>query len=158
MIFWLSRSWYIVVLLKTRSRQGIARIHGHVRHKLGFIPSIFFSALQSYCSRLSVVFLSYESSSTLIRLDRRKKNGRDPHAELTIRCAQLPYLSILTPAGEEMAPVRLRELGYGYRSSLFHPSNFFSAIQLYLSRTRANRLINESNTPTDLVCHCSSKT
>ena len=37
-------------------------------------PSKFFSALQSYCSRLSVVLLSCDSRSTLIRLNRRKKN------------------------------------------------------------------------------------
>ena len=34
-------------------------------------PSKFFSALPSYCPRLSVVLLSYDSRSTLIRLDRR---------------------------------------------------------------------------------------
>ena len=39
-------------------------------------PSKFFSVLQSYCFRLSVVFLSYDSRSTLIRLDRRKEFGR----------------------------------------------------------------------------------
>ena len=35
-------------------------------------PSKFFSALQMYCSHLSGVLLSYDSRSTLIRLDRRK--------------------------------------------------------------------------------------
>ena len=39
-------------------------------------PSKFFSALQSYCSCLSVGLLSYDSRSTLIRPDRRKKFGR----------------------------------------------------------------------------------
>ena len=42
-------------------------------------PSKFFSALQSHCSRLSVILLSYDSRSTLVRLDRRKKNwSRNP--------------------------------------------------------------------------------
>ena len=36
-------------------------------------PSKFFLALQSFCCRLSVVLLSYDSRSTLIRLDRTKK-------------------------------------------------------------------------------------
>ena len=35
-------------------------------------PSKFFSALQSYCPRLSVVLLSSDIRSTLIRLDPRK--------------------------------------------------------------------------------------
>ena len=39
-------------------------------------PSKFFSALQSYCPCLSVILLSYDGRSTLIRLDRRKKFGR----------------------------------------------------------------------------------
>ena len=39
-------------------------------------PSKFFSALQSYCSRLSIVFLSCDSKLTLIQLDLRKKFGR----------------------------------------------------------------------------------
>ena len=37
-------------------------------------PFKFFSALQSFCCRLSVVLLSYHSRSTLIQRDRRKKN------------------------------------------------------------------------------------
>ena len=39
-------------------------------------PSKFFSALQSFCCRLSVVLLSCDSRSTLIRRDRTKKIGR----------------------------------------------------------------------------------
>ena len=39
-------------------------------------PSKFFSALQSYCSIISVVLLSYNSRSTLIWLDRKIKFGR----------------------------------------------------------------------------------
>ena len=39
-------------------------------------PSKFFLVLQSYCSRFSVVLLSYDSRSTPIRPDRRKKFGR----------------------------------------------------------------------------------
>ena len=39
-------------------------------------PSKFLSALQSYCPRLSVILLSYDSRSTPIRLDRRNKIGR----------------------------------------------------------------------------------
>ena len=39
-------------------------------------PSKFFLALQSFCSRLSVVLLSCDSRSTLIRRDRTKKFGR----------------------------------------------------------------------------------
>ena len=39
-------------------------------------PSKFLSSLQSYCPRLSVGLLSYDSSSTLIRLDRWKIFGR----------------------------------------------------------------------------------
>ena len=39
-------------------------------------PSKFFSPLESYCSRLSVGLLSYDSRLTLIRLDRRKKWSR----------------------------------------------------------------------------------
>ena len=39
-------------------------------------PSKFFSALQSYCFRLSVVLLSYDSRSTLIRRDGWEKFGR----------------------------------------------------------------------------------
>ena len=35
-------------------------------------PSKFFSATQLFCSRLSIGSLSYDSRSTLIRLDRRK--------------------------------------------------------------------------------------
>ena len=40
-------------------------------------PSKFFSALQSYCPRISVALLSYDSRSTILRLDRRNKFGRD---------------------------------------------------------------------------------
>ena len=40
-------------------------------------PSKFFSVLQSYCSCLSVVLLSYDSSSTHIRWDGWEKFGRD---------------------------------------------------------------------------------
>ena len=43
-----------------------------ITHKTAF-PVQFFSVLQSYCSRISVVFLSYDSRLTPIRLDRRKK-------------------------------------------------------------------------------------
>ena len=39
-------------------------------------PSKFFSSLQSYCPHLSVVLLSYDGRSTLIRLDRTKFFGR----------------------------------------------------------------------------------
>ena len=39
-------------------------------------PSKFFLVLQSYCFRFSVVLLSYDSRSTPIRPDRRKKFGR----------------------------------------------------------------------------------
>ena len=39
-------------------------------------PSKFFSPLQSYCPRLSVVLLSYDSRSTLIRRDGKEKFGR----------------------------------------------------------------------------------
>ena len=40
-------------------------------------PIKFLSAIQSYCSCLSVVLLSYDSRSTLLRLDRRKNmDGR----------------------------------------------------------------------------------
>ena len=42
----------------------------------------FFSALQSYCSRLLVGLLSYDGRSTLIWLDLRKKSGRDTQANL----------------------------------------------------------------------------
>ena len=40
------------------------------------LPSNFFSAIESYCSRLSVSLLTYDSRSALIRLDRRKQSGR----------------------------------------------------------------------------------
>ena len=46
------------------------------REKEGY-PSKFFLALQSFCCPLSVVLLSYDSKSTLIRLDCRKKIGRE---------------------------------------------------------------------------------
>ena len=36
------------------------------------IPFKFFSALQSYCPRFSVILLSYNSRSTLIRMDCKK--------------------------------------------------------------------------------------
>ena len=39
-------------------------------------PSKIFSAIQSFCSRLSIGLLSYDSRSTPIRLDHRKKFGR----------------------------------------------------------------------------------
>ena len=39
-------------------------------------PSKFFSGLQSFCCRLFVVLLSYDSRSTLIRRDCTKKIGR----------------------------------------------------------------------------------
>ena len=39
-------------------------------------PSKFFSAIQLYCSRLSVSLLSYDSRSTLFWLESRKKFGR----------------------------------------------------------------------------------
>ena len=39
-------------------------------------PVHFFSTAQSYCSRLSVGLLSYDSRLTLIRRDHRKKCGR----------------------------------------------------------------------------------
>ena len=42
------------------------------RQNIVDVPSKFFSTVQSYCPRLSVVLLSYDSRSTLIRLDRRK--------------------------------------------------------------------------------------
>ena len=41
-----------------------------------YYPSKFFSAIQSFCSRLSVVLVSYDSGSTLLQLDRRIKFGR----------------------------------------------------------------------------------
>ena len=60
------------------------QIHAHAltysyangRNKNSGTLPIFFSALQSYCSRLSIVLLSYDGKSTLIRLERRKKIGR----------------------------------------------------------------------------------
>ena len=50
-------------------------------------PSKFFSAFQSYCPRLSVGWLSYNSRSSLIRLDRRIIIGR---AALPIRSMRCP--------------------------------------------------------------------
>ena len=44
-------------------------------------PPKFFSALQLYCSRLSAGLLSYDSRSTLKRLDVRKKFGRQIRAQ-----------------------------------------------------------------------------
>ena len=41
-------------------------------------PSKFFLALQSFCCRVLVVLLSYDSRSTLIRIDRTKKFARAP--------------------------------------------------------------------------------
>ena len=61
-------------------------------------PSKFFLALQSYCPRLSVVLLSYDSRSTLIRQDRTEKFGRVfTHKEqaanfLSIQAERLPIL------------------------------------------------------------------
>ena len=52
-------------------------------------PSKFFSALKSNCSRLSVVLLSYDSRSTLFRLDRRKKFGRDDDAKIFLSHLEL---------------------------------------------------------------------
>ena len=51
--------------------------NGEIRHceDLVYHPSKLFSALHTYCSRISVVLLSYNSRSTLIRLD-CKKIGR----------------------------------------------------------------------------------
>ena len=47
------------------------------KEESGIYPSKFFSALQSYCPRLSVALLSYDSKLTLIvRPDCRKKFGR----------------------------------------------------------------------------------
>ena len=43
-------------------------------HSMGITK--FFLALQSFCCRLSVVLLSYDSRSTLIRRDRTEKFGR----------------------------------------------------------------------------------
>ena len=40
------------------------------------LPSNFFPAIQSYCSHLPVVLLSYDSRSTLFQLDHRKKIER----------------------------------------------------------------------------------
>ena len=40
-----------------------------------YLPSKFFSAIQSYCSRLSVGLLSYNRRLTLLRLDRRISFG-----------------------------------------------------------------------------------
>ena len=39
-------------------------------------PVQIFPPIQSFCCRLSVVLLSYDSRSALLRLDRRKKFGR----------------------------------------------------------------------------------
>ena len=50
-------------------------IHTHAVAFPNF-PSKFFLALQSFCCRLLVVLLSYDSRSTLTQLDRTKKFGR----------------------------------------------------------------------------------
>ena len=44
--------------------------------KLCDYPSIFVLVIQSYCIRLSVGLLSYDSSSNLLQLDHRKKSER----------------------------------------------------------------------------------
>ena len=49
------------------------RVHCPVPRTL---PSNFFQPFQSYCSRLSVGLLSYDSRSSLLRLDRRNISGR----------------------------------------------------------------------------------
>ena len=43
-----------------------------VTKEKGLLPVKFFSAVQLYCSRFSVGLLSYDSISTLLRLDCRK--------------------------------------------------------------------------------------
>ena len=63
---------------------------------------IFFPALLSYCSRLSVVLLSYDSRSTLIRLDRRQKFGR---VATTRGISSLPAHCLLT-AREKRACIK----------------------------------------------------
>ena len=47
------------------------------------LPVQFFSAIQSYCPCISVGLLSYNSRSTLMRLNGRKKIGRVPVAAWT---------------------------------------------------------------------------
>ena len=54
-------------------------------------PSKFFSALQSYCSRLSIVLLSYDSRSTLIRRDRKKNWSSKGPILLHVRTYVLKY-------------------------------------------------------------------
>ena len=59
------------------------------------VPSKFFSALQSYCSRLSVGLLSCDSRSTLVQLDRRKKIGQLSYKKspgLTLFCRVVTIL------------------------------------------------------------------
>ena len=48
------------------------------------LPVLFFSTIQSLCSRLSVALLSYDSGSTIFRLDRRLKIwlGLDNNSEI----------------------------------------------------------------------------
>ena len=55
----------------------ISCMHKRCMNRYTDSPSKFFLALQSYCCCLSVVLLSCDSRSTLIRRDRTKKFGRE---------------------------------------------------------------------------------
>ena len=63
-----------------RGKKQIIFSYTRLMHKtmalIRYHPSKFFSALQSYCSRISVGLPSYDSRSTLIRLDGSKIFGR----------------------------------------------------------------------------------
>ena len=83
-------------------------------------PSEYFSIIQSLCSRISVVLLSYDWRSTPIRLDGIKKSGRVVHK---------PTLSShnfsLSPGRKE----RKKEKFFGH---LFSVSPFISG-EMYFS-------------------------
>ena len=71
-------------------------------------PSKFFLTLQSFCCRLSVVLLSYDSRSALIRLDRRNNlvetDGQTDSADILDQSGRtalwLTLLKLLTTAAE----------------------------------------------------------
>ena len=81
-----------------------------------YYPSKFFSALRSYCSRLSVGMLSYDSRSTLIRLDHRKKIGRVPVSKYHVR----PQQNFVARFGLSTFTVRFYMTNYSGYGQLGH--------------------------------------
>ena len=91
-------------------------------------PSKFFLALQSFCCRLSIVLLSYDIKSTLMRLDRRKKIGRVVQKQFQghIKCNK----QLVSNREEGHYP---SGVVWGLFSSVMNkePVQFFSSIQSY---------------------------